>query len=150
MIPVVETSAGRLSAFEVSFETGSSLKVSSLIANALEVRDGFAVPRRTGEGDRVFAMSSSAGRKSGSTSVCSRCRSARGSEAGKGRKVSFETESSLKVSRLIANALEVRDGFAVLRRAGKGDRVPSRSAGRSALGVGWGGGLAREPTAIHA
>ena len=108
---------GRLPAFEVSFETESSLKSQmrqntpgetweGLVSVSNEtivrpvrqrrVRGGFAAPRRTGEGERGFAMSSSACRQSGSTSVCSWCRSARGSKAGERREVSFETESSLK------------------------------------------------------
>jgi hypothetical protein len=132
--------AGRLPAFEVSFETESSLKVSVSTPNAPAViPEGsrrLRRPGRTGEGEPVFATNSSACRKSGAVSVCSWCRSARGSEAGKGRKVSFEIESSLKVSGLNANAPEVRDGFAAPRRAGEGDRVPCRSAGRSALRVG--------------
>jgi hypothetical protein len=88
-----------------------------------------------GESDRVFATSSSASRKSGSASVCSRRRSARGSEAGKGRKVSFETGSGLEVSMRLLSARRDNGGSG---RPGDGDRVPCRSAGRNALGVGWG------------
>jgi hypothetical protein len=78
---------------KVSFETK---KVSKSQMRQDTPGETTEVSGLAGEGDQVFAMSSSARRKSGPASVCSRCRSPHGSEAGKGRKVSFETGSGLK------------------------------------------------------
>ena len=122
---------GRLPAFEVSFETGSSLKVSSLNANApgettedvrRQVTPSTCRRGRPGLHHEFLGMPE-VGCGIGLLPV----RSARGSEAGKGRKVSFETGSGLKVSSLVANAPEVRDGraSAIGCRAGRRGGVRS-------------------------